>query len=72
MNLEPTFGQEEVSFLPDNHPWYQSLEHALAYERDGTAHLVTKPGNAETVHTLVSAGFWGTYVWPVFRAWCGK
>lgn len=72
--MTPGYGGEEVLFLPDNHSWYLSLEHALLIERDKVEVLtrVLQPGEtaAEVPPVLVGATFAQTYVWPVFRHLC--
>lgn len=68
-------GEDVYLFGPDAHPWYLSLEHALFVERERVSVVtrVRNPGDAEPGPTkvLISAGFAGTYVWPVFRHWLG-
>lgn len=61
-------------FGPDHNPWYQSLEHALLYERERVTVLTrpTRTGDPvdDTPTILVSKSFTQTYVWPVFRHLC--
>lgn len=69
-------GEDAYLFGPDSHDWYLSLEHALLVEREKVTVLtrVRNPEDAEpgpTPKVLISAGFAGTYVWPVFRHWLG-